>query len=114
MGTGTPVLAHEKITAAKINLKLETAAEMKQTEIDFGAIPVPYMSFVITDAAVSLASRLIGSLAYEAPTGKDLDELEFDGLDLKFAPGIGQFTIYAIALNDAYVADKFKINYVIG
>ena len=52
-------------------------------------------------------------MAYEAPTGKDLDELDMDGLDLKFGPGTGQFTLYARGL-DGYVADKFKINYLIG
>jgi len=88
-------------------------AKVRQTEIDFGAVPLSEKSFVITDAAVSASSHLIGNVAYEAPTGKDLDELEMDGLDLKFAPGAGQFTLYARGL-DGDVADKFKINYLVG
>lgn len=89
------------------------SASISQTEIDFGTTPVAEASFLITDAAVSAASRIIGTVAYVAPTGKDLDELEMDGLDLKFAPGSGQFTLYARGL-DGYVADRFLINYQVG
>lgn len=86
---------------------------IKQTEIDFGTTPVSEASFIITDADVSAGSQLIGNVAYEAPTEKDLDELDMDRLDLKFAPGSGQFTLYVSGL-DGYLHDKFKINYLIG
>jgi hypothetical protein len=86
---------------------------VKQIEIDFGSLPVSEAKFLITDASVTSSSHITGSVAYEAPTGKDLDELEMDGLDLKFGPGAGQFTLYAVGEN-GYVADKFKINYVVG
>lgn len=89
------------------------AVTISQTEIDFGATPVAEASFVITDAAVSAGSKLVGNVAYVAPTGKDLDELDMDGLDLKFSPGAGSFTLYARG-QDGYVADKFKINYLVG
>jgi len=36
-----------------------------------------------------------------------------DAFDLKFAPGSGQLTIFARGL-DGYIADKFKINYLVG
>ena len=90
-----------------------SSTNIKQAEIDFGATPVCEASFLITDADVSATSQLIGTVAYEAPTGKDLDELDMDGLDLKFAPGVGQFTLYARG-QDGYVADRFKINYLVG
>jgi hypothetical protein len=86
---------------------------IKQTEVDFGATPVQEASFTIVDADVGPTSQLIGNVAYEAPTGKDLDEVEMDAIDLKFGPGSGQFSLYARAL-DGYIADKFKINYLIG
>lgn len=89
------------------------SATIKQTEIDFGTVPVAEMSFTVLDADVTPTSQLIGGVAYEAPTGKDLDELEMDGLDLKFGPGAGQLTVYARGL-DGYVHDKFKLNYIIG
>lgn len=90
------------------------AASISQTEIDFGSTGVSEASFTITDAAVSGTSKLIGNVAYVAPTGKDLDELDMDQLDLKFAPGTGEFTLYATALNDCLVAGAFVINYQVG
>ncbi len=89
------------------------AVNIKQTEVDFGGLPVAGASFVVTDTDVTVGSQIIGSVAYEAPTGKDLDELEMDAIDLKFAPGAGQLTIYARGL-EGYLADKFKVNYLIG
>ena len=71
------------------------------------------MSFLVTDPDVEVTSNLQGEVAYVAPTGKDLDEMEMDGLELKFAPGSGQFTLYARG-RDGYVADTFKVNYLIG
>lgn len=90
-----------------------SGASVKQVEIDFGSLPVSEASFLITDASVSPTSHIVGTVAYEAPTGKDLDELDMDGLDLKFGPGSGQFTLY-VRGQDGYIADKFKINYVVG
>ncbi len=89
------------------------STNIKQTEVDFGTVPISEKEFTITDADVLVTSQLIGNVAYEAPTGKELDELEMDSLDLKFAPGAGQFKIYAKGL-DGYLADKFKINYLVG
>lgn len=90
-----------------------SSTNIKQTEVDFGTTPVSEASFVITDADVAPTSQLIGFVAYEAPTGKDLDELDMDTLDLKFAPGSGQATLYATCLT-GYIAGNFKVNYLIG
>lgn len=86
---------------------------MKQTEVDFGSTPVESASFVVVDTAVTTAMHITGQVAYEAPTGKDLDELEMDSLECLFAPGAGQLTIF-IRGREGYIADKFKINYVLG
>lgn len=85
----------------------------KQTEIDFGTTPLADMEFIVGDADVTPSSRLVGHVSYEAPTGKDLDEVLIDVLDLIFAPGDKQFTVRARGM-EGYVADKFKINYFIG
>jgi hypothetical protein len=82
----------------------------KQTEIDFGSTPVTDATFIITDADITTSSVIEGTIAYVAPIGKDLDELEFDSFELMFAPGTGQCTLYARSLN-GLVADKFKVNY---
>ncbi len=89
------------------------STQVKQVEIDFGTLPVSEKLFTIVDASVTPTSHIVGTVAYEAPTGKDLDELEMDELDLKFGPGSGQFTLYATGEN-GYIADRFKINYVVG
>jgi len=49
-------------------------------------------------------------LAYVAPTGKSLDELEFDSFDFRAVAGAGSFLLHARSL-EGYVADKFKIFY---
>lgn len=90
-----------------------SSTNIKQTEIDFGATPVSEMLFTITDADVSATSQLLGWIAYEAPTGKDLDEMEMDVIDVKLGPGTGEFTAYVKGL-EGYLADKFKLNYLIG
>ncbi len=90
-----------------------TGSAVKQTEIDFGPLPTSEANFIILDSNVTPTSHIVGTVAYEAPTGKDLDEVEMDGLDLKFGPGSGTFTLYATGL-EGYIADTFKINYVVG
>lgn len=90
------------------------AASISQTEIDFGTTPLSEKLFTIPDASVSLSSKITGSVAYEAPTGKELDELEMDDLQLRFGPGTNEFFLYVRSANGSYLADKFKINYQVG
>ncbi len=85
----------------------------KQTEIDFGETPVAEAEFTVSDESVTVHSRMSGQISYEAPTGKDQDELTMDSIDLRFAPGDKSFTIYAKG-REGYIADKFIVNYLIG
>lgn len=95
------------------DLVVSGSVAITQTEVDFGSTPVSEALFTIADATATATSKIIGSVAYAAPTGKDLDELEMDSLELKFGPkGAGEFYIYAKGL-DGYVHDKFKVNYQI-
>lgn len=89
------------------------STNIKQTEIDFGSVPISEASFIVVDSDVISSSKLIGNIAYEAPTGKDIDELDMDIIDLKFTSGLGQFTVYVKGL-EGYLHDKFKINYLVG
>jgi hypothetical protein len=82
-----------------------------ETEIDFGTTPVPEASFTITDAGISTSSLIIAMMSYEAPTGKEQDELEMDSLILRAVAGTGEFTLYVTSADGSYLADKFKINY---
>lgn len=88
-------------------------AIVAQTEIDFGATPISEASFTITDANVTASSKIVAMVAYVAPTGKDLDEIECDELDIKCGNGSGTFPMYVKGM-EGYVHDKFKINYIIG
>ena len=102
---GTP-----KIQWDNILYKPSTMSFMKQTEIDFGVTPIGEKIFTITDTDIDALAIILVQLAYVAPTGKELDELEFDSFDFRCYPGVGSFTLLAIS-KEGYVADKFKINY---
>ena len=69
-------------------------------------------TFIISDPNVTANSKLTGAIAYVAPTGKDLDELEFDDFDIMFTPGAGTFNMVVRALN-GLVAGTFKIYYTV-
>lgn len=84
-----------------------------QVEVDFGPLPVSEASFIVVDARVKSTSRITGNIAYQAPTGKDLDELEMDAIDLKFGAGNGQINVYMKGL-EGYIHDKFVLNYTVG
>ena len=89
-----------------------STAKSKQTEIDFGAALMREGIFVVTDADVTAASKLEGNVAYVATVDHLLDDIQCDAFDCKFAPGVGQFTLYIRALIGA-VAGKYKINYTV-
>ena len=85
-----------------------------QAEIDFGALPIYQKEFTITDASVLTTSNITASIAYEAPTGKDLDEIEMDSFNVICGQATnGTFKIIVKSIDGSYLADKFKINYSI-
>lgn len=90
-----------------------SAANIKQTELDFGATPVYEAEFTITDADVSATSQILMSVAYEAPTGRDLDEVEMEPFNARCGPGTGQFSAHIIAL-EGPIDGLYKFNYLIG
>ncbi len=90
------------------------SVNIKQTEVDFGTTPISEKEFTVTDTDVLVTSQLIAQVAYEAPTGKDLDELEMDDLQIRCQPGTGQFLMFIRTADGSYLADKFKINYLVG
>ena len=84
-----------------------------QITIDFGSLPVSESLFTIINPNVQPTSQVTGKIAYQAPTGKDLDELEMDAIDLKFGSGNGSILIYVKGM-EGYLHDKFIINYLVG
>lgn len=99
-------------TDVTIAATVAASVTVTQTEIDFGASLISYKEFTITDAAVSATSKIIVQMAYVAPTGKDLDEVEADRFYFLAAPGTGDFVLYAECLTGR-VKGKFKINYMV-
>lgn len=85
-----------------------------QIEFDFGAVPVSAKSFIIVDAAVTAASKIIISQHGGAATGRQADENEMDQLALWGNPGVGQFTLYATGTNNQLLSGKYRANYMVG
>lgn len=84
------------------------------TEVDFGATPVDSGTFTITDDFVSTASLITAVAAYTAPTGKDLDELEMDQLNIICGGAVdGAFSMFITAVDGSYLEGTFKVNYTI-
>ncbi len=110
-GTGISITPNSVSDTITINAT-STGASIKQTELVFGTTPVDEKSFTVTDAAVTAASLITGSIAYKAPTGKDLDEVDMDSYHLSFAPGTGQLTVFVRAL-DGYVTGNVFLNYTL-
>lgn len=98
------------------DLQTKTAIkfDIKQTEIDFGTTPVADGTFTVVDPDVKTNSNLIAAISYEAPTGKDLDEIEMDMIGIVCAPGNKQFIMFIRSVDGSYLHDKFKVNYLIG
>ena len=92
-----------------------TTGLVTQTEVDFGNLNyVTDQAFVITDVNVTTASHITAQLAYEAPTDKDLDEVEMDNIVIECGQyATGSFTMYIRGLEGSLYG-KFKINYMIG
>lgn len=85
-----------------------------QTEIDFGTTPVSEGSFTITHTGVTSNTKIIASMAYDTPTDKDLDELDMDDLIIRCGNATtNQFTMFVRTADGSYLADKFKINYIL-
>ena len=82
-----------------------------QTEIDFGTIPVSNGTFTASLSGVTTNSIVMAQTAWVAPTGKDIDELEMDFLEIICQPNTNYFSMYIESRDGSYLADKFKINY---
>jgi hypothetical protein len=86
------------------------SVSMTEVEIDVGTTPVLEKTVNVVDAGVLATSKILGGVANIAPTGKDLDEVEADALELKFQPQAGSININIKGLEGA-IADKFKLWY---
>lgn len=93
----------------------EDAVTITQTEVDFGSTPLYSQTFTIADSRITSTSKFIAQLAYDAPTGKSLDELDLDNISIQIGLGtaaLGSMQIVVTGLT-GYLSGKFKINYLI-
>lgn len=103
-GTGTFLRADGAFAAPT------AAVAITEVEIDVGATPVAEAIVSVINAGVSVSSKIIGGIAYKAPTGKDIDELEMDALDIKLEPLAGSLNVHVKGL-EGYIAGAFTVWY---
>ena len=91
-----------------------SSVSMTQVEVDFGDLPVSSQEFTISDATAVSTSNISAAVAYEAPTGKQLDEVTMDNLQIRCGqPSAGSFKMFIDTADGSYLAGYFKINYTI-
>lgn len=84
-----------------------------ELELDFGNTPVDAKYFSFSVPGMSKKALISCQTAYDAPTGKDLDELTCDVLSYCCQAMDEAFSIYAHSLTGRVVG-KFKVNLSIG
>lgn len=89
------------------------AVTIYEAEIDFGSIAKKIQKFNIINATVTSSSKILANMSGAQPTGKQIDELEFDCLNFIPTSKNGSFDVVVHSLN-GLVNGKFKFNYQIG
>ncbi len=89
-----------------------TVPSMKRIELDFETPSKVERVFTVIDVDVLPASKIVMNHSGAAATGKQADEAEFDIIDCRCEPGVGQFTVYATSLL-GHVLGTFKFDYVL-
>lgn len=94
---------------------LPGAADIKQTEINFGVTSISEREFTITDPGVAPTSQILAQIAYAAPAdaSKAADEATMDAFDITCQPATGSFVLHAACLTGV-VYGKYVVNYLIG
>jgi hypothetical protein len=106
---------HNQVSDAltAIVARVETLGGVSQVEVDMGALPVEEATFLVPDLSVTPTSKIVGSVAAVASTGKDLDEPSMDAIDVKCGPGNEEFTLTVRGL-EGPLHGTFVINYIVG
>jgi hypothetical protein len=101
------------ITSANVQDAIkELADKTTQIEVDFGPLPIYGKEFTILDSRVKVGSLITAEVAYDTPTGKELDEIEADDFVVKAGSAtVGSFKLFINTSDGSYLHDKFKVNY---
>lgn len=91
------------------------AADIKETEIDFGnGNYITDQTFSITDIDVSAGSQVIAYLSIKSPSdGRDVDEVMWEELLFCCKANSGNFDMFVRSLCGS-VNGKFVVNYLVG
>ena len=89
-------------------------AALAITEKDFGATPVYEAIFSVVDALVTAGMRINAGLAYEAPTGRDLDETELVDFNVVAGQAIAGSFSMLVQSRCGLVAGLYKFVYTRG
>ena len=84
-----------------------------EVEVDFGTAPVYGAEFVITDAAITAASKVQVLPCGKAAAGRTADDWAWDGAAFAANPGAGSATCYAQFVPGPIVG-KRKVQYSVG
>ncbi len=96
----------------RVDTKL--SQKFKQVEIDFGSdLYQKYKIFRIEDQDIEEGDYIIANIAYDAPTLKELDEIEMDPIICTAGTAKqGYFDLLVRGLEGS-LRNKFKINYIV-
>lgn len=101
-----------QLAIERIDNKL--SEKFKQVEIDFEEeLYTNYKVFNIPDPDVKVNSIIIANIAYDAPTFKDLDELDMDGIICSAGSTTDGFFKLIVKGLEGSLRNKFKVNYTI-
>ena len=118
-GSGTTLVVADNAGNDSVDVTITASgvaglASITEYEIDFGTTPVENATFTVTDASIGAGSYIVVQQSGEAATSKDADENEMDTLEFKVITSAGSMDVFVTATDGSYLADKFKINYLIG
>lgn len=88
----------------------DTIFDFTVVELDFGAIPIKWKKFSVTDSNIVSTDIVDCKLAYLQPTGKSLDEVEMDSFYIICKPKAGSIDFLIKSL-EGHVKGKFKFRY---
>lgn len=110
----TVTLESENVQDAIEELDAIASTRTKQVEVDFQEdLYQTYKIFTILDEDVVAGDSIVANIAYDAPSGKELDEIEVDNI-ICYAGNAsdGSFDLIVKGMTGS-LHDKFKVNYTI-
>lgn len=81
-----------------------------EADVDFGTDPAYDASFIIIDAAITAAKKVIVLPSGKAADGRTADDWQWDGAAFAANPGTGSATVYA-TFSPGPIVGKRKIQY---